>query len=425
MLAGVVTPPMSRRRTRHNAPAPEPRRAAPFASSTPPGKRVAPSLTPWLTVAALGVLFWIATRPAPPSPVPPPLASSVTEAPRAPGTLRATPIDYPQPLYNQNDDQCQIADSRWSFPGQTLDDVRARFHSAGFNDATRDALITALSCDATGCAGVVPDELLRRLPGEPRGRLYRGMAATRGQMFASNPHRRPMALPSWASLAQSPAVASLLRDLAWSDGDTWYLADVATACHALPERAQRVELLSVLRRRVGLDVRVALEASDAPEAVARYWTLPDAQPDPALTAALADAKRSSATVPLRRLLSGWPARRLGTYPRADEPDRDCFWSTLHFHDDTPDRYEVPTPEAFWSELNASWREVPPRDARFGDAVVLMGPQLPLHAMIYLANDLAFTKNGRARSRPWLVSTIEVVRRDYPELSATRFFRRAR
>lgn len=413
---------MPRRRPR--PPAPDPRSAA---APRPAASRAAPAydtkgLLPWIGAAVLGGLFWHFSASSA-TPAPTALAQPTAEAPRAPGTLVVEVIDLPQPPYNENEDQCQVATSGWRFAGETPDDVRARLRSAGFNDATRDALMASLQCDATGCAGDVPDALLRRLPADARGSLYRGMASTGGQMFASNPHRRPVELPRWSSLAQTPAVATLLNELSWSEGGMWHLADVATACRALPDRAQRVELLSILRRRTGLSLSVRLGAVDDTEAVLRYWTLPGREPDEAARTLLREAKRTSAAVPLRSLLRAWPARRLDRFPRADEADRDCFWSTLHFHDEGAEPFSVPTPEAFWSELNAGWSEVTATDARYGDAVVFMGTAEPMHAMIFLAGDLVFSKNGRARSRPWTVSRIDLVRRDYPSLTAVRYFRR--
>ncbi|MEZ4394078.1 MAG: hypothetical protein R3A48_23645 [Polyangiales bacterium] len=389
--------------------------------ATPAPAYNAKGLLPWIGAAALGGLFWQFTSSPPPAA--PAALAAPGEATRAPGTLVVEVVDLPQPPYNENEDQCQVATSSWRFPGETSDDVRARLRSAGFDDATRDALMSSLRCDATGCGGDVPDVLLRRLPSDARGSLYRGMASTQGQMFASNPHRRPAELPRWSSLAQTPAVATLLNELSWSEGGTWYFADVATACRALPDRAQRVELLSILRRRTGLSLGVRVGASDDAEAVLRYWTLPGREPDDAARGLLGESRRTNAGVPLRSLLRGWPARRLDTFPGAEEPDRDCFWSTLHFHDADAERFPVPTPDAFWAELNAGWSEVPPASARYGDAVVFMGATEPMHAMIFLADDLVFTKNGRARSRPWLVSKIDLVRRDYPSLAAVRFFRR--
>jgi hypothetical protein len=414
--------PMARKRRRATGGIDGERRAhSASPASNPPSAPPSPFTATRVAAAValcLGVALW---RSAPP-PERREDSSTDATAPRVPGVMELTPRELPQPSYNENDTQCGIAQSTWTFGGKTADDVRALIQGAGFDEATRSALAAHMTCDATGCVVDAPDALLRALPAAPRGRMYRALGAFQGQMFAALPHRRPIAFGPWSTLARTPAVRDALAQLAWTEPDGTYLADVATACRAMPDVAARVELLSILRRRYGLDVRVRPPADADPAAVARYWTLGDASPPAERVARVRAAQAAGASIPLAELLSGWPARRLNTYEDDHEGDRDCYWSTLHFAADDAERFPVPTPEAFSAELAARWREVSPRDARYGDAVVLQGPNGPLHAAIWLAEGSVFSKDGRARSRPWTVARLDDVRRDYPQLTAVRYHR---
>lgn len=387
--------------------------------------REAAALIAGAAVAAVAYVTW-SGRSEPSRPIAAPATASqpAPEGPRTPGALEMTPIELPQPAYNQNDDICHTARSEWTFPGSDAAGVRARLSSAGFDAATQEALLAHLRCDASGCALDAPDPLLRSLPATPRGRLYRDIAAFRGQMFSVIPYRRAGTFAPWAQVARSPRVQALFNELSWREGDASYFADVATACRALTDTVERVEMLSLLRRRYSLDVRVRVDASTDPAAVARYWTLGDAPPSPGLIAQVRDAQRDGRALPLRELLSGWAREKLNAFPGESSPERDCFWSTLHFDAPDAERFPAPTPGVFAAELSARWREVPRESLRYGDAIVLMGATEPEHAMIYLANDLVFTKNGRMRSRAWVIEHLAEVLAEYPRIASVRFYRRA-
>lgn len=351
--------------------------------------------------------------------------AQVTDGPRVPGTLETTPIELPQPAYNQNDELCLAARSEWTFPGETAEAVRARLDAAGFDAPTRDALLTHIACDTSGCAINAPDPLLLSLPSGPRGRLYRALAPFRGQMYAVIPYRRASGFTPWADLTRSPRVRDVFTRMAWREGDVTYFADVATGCRTLTDRDERVEFLTLLRRRYSLDTRVRVDESTDAAAVARYWTLGDEPPAASRIARVRDAQRDGQPIPLRELLTGWPAALLDRFPSEHSPERDCFWSTLHFDAPDAERFAAPTPAGFAAELAAGWREVPRASVRYGDAVVLFGATEPEHAMIYLADDLVFTKNGRMRSRAWVVAHLAEVLADYPRIAAVRTYRRAR
>lgn len=343
------------------------------------------------------------------------------EGPRAPGLVEATPIELSQPGYNQNDDLCRAGLRTWTFPDRSPDLVRERLRRNGFDDATREAIASQVRCDGTGCAFDPSDELVLSLPATPRSRLYREFGASRGFAFAVTPYHRPRAFTPWEQVAPTPATRDLFARLTWVEGASQFFVDVPTACSVLTDREERVAFLSLVRRRYSLDVRVRVPAETPAETVARYWTLSGRPVDPARVARVRDARDHAQAVPLRELLDPWPARRVNEFPRPAEPDRDCFWTTTHFAEPV-ESGEAPVPEVFAADLAARWREIPRSELRYGDAVVLWGERLPEHAMVYLADDLVFTKNGRARSRAWVVARMPEVMLDYPNVRAVRAYR---
>ena len=56
-------------------------------------------------------------------------------------------------------------------------------------------------------------------------------------------------------------------------------------------------------------------------------------------------------------------------------------------------------------------------------VVLSEGSDVVHAMTLLAEDLVLTKNGGHGRRPWVVMTIDEVRRDYVLARTERYYRR--
>lgn len=342
------------------------------------------------------------------------------DLPGAPGALVRTPRELPSPELLERDDRCAEAHRGWLFPGATMERVGEALRGAGLDDATRSRLLAATACDGAMCTVTPDDATLLALPAEPRGRIYRALGRYNGAVFSAIPFRRPLRFGAWEDLpGLSAPLRDLLRRTTWREREVEYFVDLPLACSVVTDPAERESLLRALDRRYTIDVAVRAPPGAPVDALARYWA--GGRPREAVRALFSRAAGDA--VPLRDLLPPMPRRRLDTYRDLQEAPYDCFWTAIHFFDDDAERAPPPGPEGFAAALASEWREVDRASLRFGDMIVLADGATPVHAMTLLAEDLVFTKNGGHGRRPWIVMTIDEVRRDYVLARAERYYRR--
>lgn len=355
-------------------------------------------------------------------PVAAPEPAADDDLPGAPGVILRTPRELPEPADVERDDRCAEAHRGWLFPGGTSASVGEVLRAAGFDDATRARVLAATTCEGPMCTANPDNETLLALPAEARGRMYRALGRYNGAVFSAIPFRRPLRFGAWAELPGLPEAArDLLRRTTWREGDVEYFVDLPLACDLLPDPAARDAIVRALDRRYTLDVAVRPPPGVPLDALARYWSA--GRPRAEVRALFERAARQpDGAVPLRDLLPEMPRRRLDTFRALSEPPYDCFWTALHFFDGA-DNAPPPGPAGFAAELASSWREVDQSSLRFGDMIVLSEGADAVHAMTLLAEDLVLTKNGGHGRRPWVVMTIDEVKRDYVLARTERYYRR--
>jgi hypothetical protein len=133
------------------------------------------------------------------------------------------------------------------------------------------------------------------------------------------------------------------------------------------------------------------------------------------------------TMDIAQLLPQFARKRLNTYPMPDPstPATDCYWTAMNFFRDPPDdRYY--NSEVWQSELTTNYTVV--TQPAFGDVILFLRPDnLPIHAAVYIADDVVFTKNGGNDRQPWVLMKWDDLLARYPQDVALRpvFFHRNR
>lgn len=343
--------------------------------------------------------------------------------PGTPGILLRTPRELPEPVELPRDDRCAEAHRGWLFPEMTRERVAAMFRTAGFDEGMRARLLAATTCEASMCRTNPDDTTLLELPSEARGRMYRMLGRYNGAMFSAIPFRRPLRFGPWEALPGLPEVVrDLLRRTTWREDGVEYFVDLPLACARIPDPLAREALLRALDRRYTIEVSVRPPPGVPLDQLARYWSGGRSREEVRAVFELATA-RHEGVVPLRHLLPPMPRRRLDTYRGLHEPPYDCFWTALHFFDEDAERASPPGTEGFLEALATHWREVDRNSLRFGDMIVFFEGSAPIHAVTLLAEDLVFTKNGGHGRRPWVVMTLDEVKRDYVLARTERYYRR--
>jgi hypothetical protein len=111
-------------------------------------------------------------------------------------------------------------------------------------------------------------------------------------------------------------------------------------------------------------------------------------------------------------------RRLDTFPLGTDEGRECFWTALNFFSDTPDdrysdaAYVIATLASQYSPITSA--------PRFGDLVLTLDSKMtPVHAAVYIADGIVFTKNGQDVTTPWILMRQETMSALYQTLWADR------
>jgi hypothetical protein len=295
---------------------------------------------------------------------------------------------------------------RWFFGGFSAERLTDLFSSLGLDAPTFAAFTDQRRWRASpsGIWVLPPVEAAAALAPATRARLYEALAP-----FPENRQHAPIPLQADLIDEQLEAgrlpgdSAALIRRLLYPR-DKWLLfADEFLALSVLHDHRQRTQVLETLVANPTYLVTLDLDAATDVEALGRYWSLGTRPDDRAsLLRAAADLPGGS-TIPMGDLLPPFARRLLYTYPnRAVDPAldrRNCFWTALNFFSDVADDSLADLGPAT-TRMHEAY--TPVTSPSFGDLVVLIDPSgTPMHAAVYLADDLVFTKNGGGQFHPWI------------------------
>jgi hypothetical protein len=320
----------------------------------------------------------------------------------------------------------------WSFPGYTAERVRALLERAG----VAPAALASLPDDAwlpspDGVVLRVPLQFLLGLSPQARAAIYAVLAQARG-----NPSYREPLIIEQAHLDDrlrtsglSPDVQQTFRRLLYRAGSELVFADYAPMLAWLRDDADRRRFSATVVRKDSLLVRLRIDPTFDLDGIVRYWNAGHrGERMRPLFEALARLP-GGAAISVANLLPSFARQRIFTYPDPSHPSDmmgDCFWSALNFFNDTPDE-RFRDLDFVRETIDRDYRPVE-GPARFGDLVVLATERdrSPVHAAVYLADGVVFTKNGGALVQPWVFMEQAEMERHYAYWSGplvTRVLRR--
>jgi hypothetical protein len=312
----------------------------------------------------------------------------------------------------------------WFFGGMKPADVKALLASSGLA-ARQIARIEQAKWEvrADGTAVLPPRDVVLELEPAVRSKLYGALAG-----FPQNTrHRFPeIFYPEFvderteASGLPPPALA-LFRRLLYPRGSWLLFSDPDLVASQLPTAELRVRFGQMLHRKVTFLVSLRVDRDTDLRALTAYWNYPGrAKGLAALFESLARVP-GGGTLDLAHLLPPFARKRIYTYPDPEEVraetisgKRDCVWASLNFFRDQPDDRFVDGDYAR-SVIDGDYDEV--TTPAFGDLVALLDRQRDsVHFAVYVAEDLAFTKNGFSAGQPYMFMKLDALRDLY---SATR------
>jgi hypothetical protein len=296
----------------------------------------------------------------------------------------------------------------WFFEGYSERQLADLFNSVEVTDSQRSLLLDSAKWKraANGIA-VTPDrDVVFGLNRPARQRIYGVLAESELNFAYRYPYRFRMdGFEDWFSNSGlSAEKLEIIRELTYTNGPSLCLVDVDQVQRRFtPEEFNG--LFRSLYSEPSLMMRLRVSSPSDVDALIKYWGKGGQgrriQP---LLKSLATVPGGSA-INISYLLPPFPRLRLYTFAPHTEnaavTNQDCFWSAMNFFNEKPDARLANFDYAL-RMLSTAYYETQ-EERTYGDMIVLLDSnQKTLHACVYLADDVVFTRNGADHLQPWVL-----------------------
>lgn len=412
----------------------------------------------WLTLlTVLGIAPWVALgvtlfRPTG-GPRPPDAALSSAAPAQAAGgpwgDLDITPITISPPIEYVPKNWGAIQASAWTFPDATAGDAERFLVSAGLPAADAARLRAgARSTPVVNGVSLLPDAgLVRSLSPDVRARIYLklgelgvGVDRTRApinfdQVTAYRYYGD--SIDDWLGTSTlQPATRALVDPFIYRHDHFLYFADIEQVRPAIQDPAELQRLAKRLMRHETVLVRVRVGDPTHVDAITEYWGRGGRRTDirpiiESIARTSVAIDDPSTSIDVSHLLPQLARQLLYRYPKVSAADMDrpllanCLWTALNFFSAEPDPRYLDVPYAL-AHLRSDYFVV--EDGyQLGDIVTFSDRDGTLiHAAVYLADDLVFSKNGTTPLAPWSILPLDHLKGHYAEYAGTwriTYFRR--
>jgi len=299
---------------------------------------------------------------------------------------------------------------QWVFKDSTLESIRQLFAKDGLSEANRDALMNTAVADARFKGFVIhpPDAVVRGLPSAVRAVLYTDLAKNPENVGPSHPSMfRADTVSQWFDKSGvSDETVKKIEPLVYRRENYLLFADPQLVVPEISSRLERIKLYRALHRTATFRVQVGLNEGQTTDQILGYWGRPNrtAEIEPLLTAMT--ARRHG--LGIIAFLPPFARDRLLTYPSPHQNDdgvgRDCIWASLNFFNEQPDDHIA----VKLDRMMVQDYEPIKSPAQLGDLVLLFNGEKLVHACVYLAGDVVFTKNGVGTGDPFVLEKMDDV-----------------
>ena len=307
----------------------------------------------------------------------------------------------------------------WHFVGMDVKQITDLFKSSDLSPSQRSLLLDTNRWRALEGGWVIypGTNVAWGLSRKARGEIYTCLGRFPENLMQHAPHSVPLAWESeWLQDGGlAPAMVSLLSSLIYERGETACFADMEVL-NLLATKAEREQLILVLTRQPAVLARLRVGPETDIKSLVDYWERSKARRD--LEPFLESLRHvpGETEVNVAFFLPPFARTRLYCYPDLKDDriqTQDCFWTALNFFNTSPDdRYLDPLQRN--RAVQSSYRPVesPPV---LGDVILVLDlNDSPVHACVYIADNLIFTKNGATRQSPWVLMKMNDMMSYYSE-----------
>ncbi len=310
---------------------------------------------------------------------------------------------------------------RWHFPGMRRDEVLALLQGtdlppsvlAMFNNSSR------WIPEDDGVALEPTDAMVLQLTRQARSILYPLLIRAEINHAELDPvWFRPDTFQAQVKGSElRPDSIALLNRLTYTQENTRVMlfADRQVALRQLPDDRERRLFLQALGRKPAVRVRLAVDDNADIEDLAGYWGAGGRRKDVFPLLKSFQRTEGDRELSIISLVPPFIRERVWTYPfpssNTNLVRQDCFWSAFNtFNETTDDRLGD---MAYLREvLDRDYYSIQ-RPSQLGDIILLTTPaQAAVHAAVYIAGDIVFTKNGFHYTQPWIFSRMDDMLQTY-------------
>jgi len=313
---------------------------------------------------------------------------------------------------------------RWFFKGMSRTQVEQFLATLGLSGSQLATLNGTWMESATGTYLDPSDEFVWNLSAEARARLYGLLGESEENERQSNPYRyRADKVEEWFAHSNlRPETLKMVRHCLYQRGTGVAFADMDIVSAKLPDDAERVRLLSVLTRRLALQVRLRIAENEDVRPLAEYWDVGGRSREILPTLESLARYPGGGTVSIFVLLPRFARMLLNTYPVASLGGstvvQNCHWTSLNFFRETAND-SFATVAGATKELVENFYEIVAKP-RLGDVLAFTEPNGGvIHTCVYVADDIVFTKNGISMATPWVLQPLADVSAYYTGSAAMR------
>jgi hypothetical protein len=377
---------------------------------------IAVLILPWIGIAA----FWF--KPANMTGVDNGNVASMTAAHTGKwGELTLVPIIISPPKELVLTDWGFMSRPTWFFPGANVEMVAQILMSAGVSGADAARLRSEARSEPR-ISGIVltPDPAwVRALAPETRARIYHMLAKSELNVDQARAFRYPGTNPeSWLSTSLiSPRTRRLVDPLIYRDGDYMLFSDIELVRSEIGSNDELLRLSKALFRQPTVIARLSVGRTANLDELVEYWGRGGRRTEirPLLeSVAGGDADRF---IDVIHLLPPFAQSHLYCYPKLSVADLskptvvNCLWTSLNFFMQEPDGRFLDTAIAL-KTLKENYFVVE-NDFELGDIIVFLDEQGNIfHSVVYVADDLVFSKNGISAMAPWTLMSITDIKGYY-------------
>lgn len=337
----------------------------------------------------------------------------VRQAPEAPtvvegpwGRLELTPVRLRVPEDMLPEEPLSIPP--WSFGEAAPSEIAAVLRASGVDAAVADALLREV---ADGRLAPRPQQILA-LGAEVRGRLYEVLRHRPGNTHQLYPVRLARDRIERRLADVAPASRELVEGLLYERDSlprTWLLADLPALTWLVADPAERGRVIQAVSQRDTLLLRLRVDDETDIDALVRWWGRGGRRRDIETLLRSVQRVEGGYDLDVVHLLPALVRALAYTYPAPEvAAERDCFWTAVGFFGGSAT--SLP-------EIEREMKRLRPVEGplQLGDVLLLASRGELVHAAVYVAADVYFTKNGGHFSVPWIFARREDLLELYDDL----------